>query len=387
MLAALLLDLDGTLVDTNALHARAFADALAEGGIVVPPAALLPHIGLGANRLVRALLGPTVPDGQAEALAARHTDLYLARYADRATLRAGALALLTAARERGLRIALATASKQDELDAVARAAGLDLDAFDAVLTAEDVDEAKPDPDVVTTAAERLGVSVAATALVGDTPFDGMAAGRAGSVLLGVENGTHTVDELRRRGARGVWPGPGDLVRALDRALDVASPGPHVLTDERLGEWMEMALAEADAGLDAGGLPFGAVVVRSDGTVLARASNRRHATGATVDHAEIEALRGAGRALDGVRDALLVTTVEPCALCLGAAVEARIDTVVFARAAPDNGGRAVVSPRPDGATAFPRVVPLPAFEARVRAQFARALAAAPDDTFLRRLAAA
>src|SRR5690606_37731656 len=133
------------------------------------------------------------------------------------------------------------------------------------------------------------------------------------------------------------------------ALAAASAGPHVLTNETLGSWMEAAIAEADAGLDAGGLPFGAVVARVDGIVLALASSRRHATGAAVGHAEIEALRRAGRALGGMPGLVLVTTVEPCAMCLAAAVEAGIHTVGFARAAPDNGGRAVVSARGDGAT--------------------------------------
>ncbi len=386
MLAALLVDLDGTLVATNALHARAFVDAFAEAGVVVPVSAVMPHIGLGADRLVGAILGPDTPDGQAEALAARHTAIYIDRYAARATLRAGALDLLAAARRAGLNLALATASKQDELDAVARAAGLDLDAFDAVLTADDVENAKPSPDVIAAACKKLGVDAAATALVGDTPFDALAARRGGSVLLGVENGTHTREVVRCAGARGVWSGPGDLARAFEQAMRLASPGPHVLTAATLDALMDAALDVAEATLGDGGVPFGAVVARPDGTVVARAGNRGHTTGSPIAHAESEALRQAGARLSEHDDLVLVATVEPCAMCFGAALAARIDTVAYALAAPENGATA----RLDGPTRGPAVLPRTTHRAhgrdRSRDLFVRYAALHPGNAFVARLLA-
>ncbi|GHD00611.1 tRNA adenosine(34) deaminase TadA [Zhihengliuella salsuginis] len=102
------------------------------------------------------------------------------------------------------------------------------------------------------------------------------------------------------------------------------------------EWMGLALAEARAALDTDDVPIGAVVLDPDGRVLAAGRNRREADGDPTAHAEVEAIRAAAAALreagndDGWRldDCTLVVTLEPCAMCAGAIVLARIPRVVF-----------------------------------------------------------
>jgi tRNA(Arg) A34 adenosine deaminase TadA len=118
--------------------------------------------------------------------------------------------------------------------------------------------------------------------------------------------------------------------------------------------MDEALAEAERGRDAGNVPIGAVVARWDGTVVARGHNEARETGTNLAHAELIALQhaaveGGGRA----EDLVLVTTLEPCAMCLGAAVEAGIDTVVFALDAPPNGAAGKLAQIPE--RRMPRVV--------------------------------
>ncbi len=114
--------------------------------------------------------------------------------------------------------------------------------------------------------------------------------------------------------------------------------PRVADDER---WMDEALAEARAAAEAGDVPVGSVVVR-DGSVVARGRNRREAETDPTAHAEILALRDAARALGRwhLEDCALFVTIEPCAMCAGAAILARIPLVVFA--APEEKTGAVRS---------------------------------------------
>lgn len=102
------------------------------------------------------------------------------------------------------------------------------------------------------------------------------------------------------------------------------------TPPQYDEWMELALAEARAALATGDVPVGAIVVGADGTVLGRGRNAREARQDPTAHAEVEALRQASAATGDwqLTDAVLVVTLEPCAMCAGAILSARVPTVVF-----------------------------------------------------------
>ncbi len=106
--------------------------------------------------------------------------------------------------------------------------------------------------------------------------------------------------------------------------------PRTRSEARAEEWMRLALAEARAALGTGDVPIGAVVVGPDGTVLGRGRNRREADGDPTAHAEILALREASRALGSWRldGCTLVVTLEPCAMCAGGIVLARVPRVVL-----------------------------------------------------------
>jgi tRNA(adenine34) deaminase len=107
------------------------------------------------------------------------------------------------------------------------------------------------------------------------------------------------------------------------------------TDER---WMRVALAQAAAALEQDDVPVGAVVVAPDGNELARGRNRREQTGDPTAHAELEALRAAARTLGSWRldGCALVVTLEPCAMCAGALVQARVGRLVFGADDPRAG---------------------------------------------------
>jgi tRNA(adenine34) deaminase len=103
-------------------------------------------------------------------------------------------------------------------------------------------------------------------------------------------------------------------------------------------WMRVALSEATAALGHGDVPVGAVVVAPDGTGLSRGRNRREQSGDPTAHAELEALRAAARSLGTWRldGCTLVVTLEPCAMCAGALVQARVAQLVFGADDPKAG---------------------------------------------------
>ena len=109
-------------------------------------------------------------------------------------------------------------------------------------------------------------------------------------------------------------------------------------DPDLEGLMTIALDEARAALEHGDVPVGAVVARANGEVVARRHNERERTGNPIAHAELLALADAARALDSWRldGCLLVVTLEPCPMCAGGAVAARVGTVAFGAADPKAG---------------------------------------------------
>jgi phosphoglycolate phosphatase-like HAD superfamily hydrolase len=229
-------DLDGTLIDSNALHVMAWVGGLAEHNIIAPADAVRPLIGMGGDRLPSVLVGDMeerlgdniriAVGGALRALAA----------SSRVHVFSGAMSLLAALRARGVRLALATSASQDDLDAlmgsVVRGGGEDMRRhFDAVITKSDVESSKPAPDVISVACERLGVPAASCLMVGDTEYDMEAAERAGVPAVAVlTSGLAPHAELRERllaaGARALWSGTEAMAAAVggaagsaDRLLD------------------------------------------------------------------------------------------------------------------------------------------------------------------------
>lgn len=354
MLTALLLDLDGTLVDTNRFHAEGYSRAFAELGYAVGRDRIDAEIGKGGDKLVPDVLGAEADERHGGEIRERATAHFerLARE-HRFALFPSVLDLLRTLRERGLKLAIATSAKEDDLETIFASAGTDLrDFVDAVTTASDVEASKPDSDVIHAALDKLGVSPAEAALVGDTIYDFEACTKAGVVGIGVTTWMWDADALRQSGARVIYADVADLLDHLDEALGAASPGPEVLTAQRLAGLMREALAEAERALAEGNLPIGAVVARPDGTVVGRGRSQSVATGRRLAHAELLALEAADAAGE-TRDLVLATTLEPCAMCLGAAVEARIETVAFGLAAPSNGADGHFRPIPE--RRMPRVL--------------------------------
>ena len=358
-LSALIFDLDGTLIDTNDFHVESWVRSFERCGYKVLADRIQPEMGKGGDNLVPSILGDETDRRDGERLRDTTTEEFLA-FAKRERFRMyeGVEELLAAARDRGLKLALATSSSETNLDAIFESAGVDLrPRFDVVVTKSDVENSKPAPDVVRAAVDKLGVSPAECAMVGDTPFDAISAKAVGVVTLGLLSGRlHAEPLLRAAGARRVWRDPAHLLAELDEALAVASPGPARLTGELLERLMREALHMAREGMRADEAPIGCVLATGDGRVIARAYNEMNRTQNKTAHAEIVAFaNAAGHVPLEARDLLLVSTLEPCVMCTGAAMESAVDTVVYGLRAPADSGTGRVLPPESPESQMPRIV--------------------------------
>ncbi len=214
---AVVLDVDGTLVDSVYQHTFAWSRALEKAGHPVDAWRIHRHIGMGGDKLVTAVTGEKVEESSGDRIREIWEQEYDAIIGDVGLLD-GARELLTALRDRDLRIGLASSS----IPKHAEYAFTLLDAkklADLTTTSEDAEESKPDQELLTVAMERLGTTNAV--MVGDAVWDVEAASRAGIPTIGLCCGGYGRQELLDAGAVEVYDDPGDLLAHLGPALAVA----------------------------------------------------------------------------------------------------------------------------------------------------------------------
>ena len=212
-MATAVLDIDGTLVDTNYHHAIAWFRAFAHHGLVLPIWRIHRHIGMGGDQVVTALCGDDVEVQLGDDIREAEGDEYAKLIGEVRTME-GSRELIESLKGRGHVVVLASSAKEDEVDAY-----LDLldarDLADAWTTSADVESTKPAPDLVHAAMARVGGEPADAVMVGDTPWDVKAAGAADVQTLAVVTGGFSEAELREAGASGVYESVADLGARLD----------------------------------------------------------------------------------------------------------------------------------------------------------------------------
>ena len=207
---SVILDVDGTLVDTNYHHALCWARAFREHGIVLPLWRLHRGVGMGGDKYVEAMAGPAVEERLGDVLRERWAALFDALLHEIEPLD-GAREVLRALKEDGRAVVLASSSIERHLDRFLDVLGA-RDLVDAWTTKDDVERSKPDPDLVAAALAKAGTGDAV--MVGDTPWDVEAAQRAGIETICVLTGGFSEAELRQAGAADVVESIAELAGRL-----------------------------------------------------------------------------------------------------------------------------------------------------------------------------
>ncbi len=212
MTRAAILDIDGTLVDTNYHHAIAWYRAFRQHGIVLPLWRIHRHIGMGGDQLVAALTDDATEKEKGDDIRAAEKPLYLA-FIEEIEPMHGARALIEDLKGRGHTVVLASSAKEDEVDHY-------LDQLDARgladdwTTSADVESTKPEPDLVRAALDKAGAEADDAVMVGDTTWDVEAAKRAGVATIAVRTGGFGRDELEEAGAAQVFDSVAELRERL-----------------------------------------------------------------------------------------------------------------------------------------------------------------------------
>ena len=207
---AAILDIDGTLVDTNYQHALAWYLAFRQHDVVLPVWRIHRHIGMGSDQIVEALAGSEIEERTGDDIRAAEAALYLASIQSTSVLE-GARELIEDLKAEERQVVLASSAKAKEVDYY-----LDLldarELVDGWTTSGDVQRTKPEPDLVLAALDRLDTDDAV--MLGDTPWDVRAAERAGVPTIAVLTGGFSEQELREAGAVAVFTSIAELRRDL-----------------------------------------------------------------------------------------------------------------------------------------------------------------------------
>ncbi len=219
----MILDIDGTLVDSNDAHARAWVEALAEEGISVPFDKVRPLIGMGGDKLLPRVSGLEEDSPRGRRIGQRRGEIFKERYLPRLKPFPSTRDLLLKMRERGLKLAVATSAKEEELKPLLKIAGAN-DLIEEKTSSDDAENSKPDPDIVKAALDESGLSADEAVMIGDTPYDIEAASRAGLKIIAFRSGGWNDADLAR--AIAIYDGPADLLAQYD-----SSPLKETINDE------------------------------------------------------------------------------------------------------------------------------------------------------------
>jgi phosphoglycolate phosphatase-like HAD superfamily hydrolase len=206
------IDVDGTLVDTNYHHVLAWQQAFDEIGVFVPTSALHRHVGMGGDQFVPAVAGDDVERDRGDDVRERHDAIYRERFIDEVRPYPDARRALERFRALGLKVVLASSAKEDEIDRY-----LDLldarELCDAWTSSSDVERTKPHPDLLEVAIDEVDAEPAF--LLGDSVWDCEAARTIDLPTIAVLTGGFGEDELRRAGAVEVLADLGEVLERID----------------------------------------------------------------------------------------------------------------------------------------------------------------------------
>jgi HAD superfamily hydrolase (TIGR01509 family) len=207
-----LLDMDGTLIDSNAAHVKAWVEALKEHGHEVSEKDIWPLVGMGGDNLLPAAVGIDKNSEEGKKISERRGEIFRERYLPHLKPFPEVRPLLERMRRDGLRLMVASSSPKDELQKSLETAGV-ADLVEGFTSASDAGRSKPDPDVVEAALDKLDLPASEVVMLGDTPYDIQAAGKAEVGVIAFRCGGFRDEDLR--GALALYDGAADLLAHYD----------------------------------------------------------------------------------------------------------------------------------------------------------------------------
>ena len=211
---AVLLDIDGTLVDSNEAHAAAWSDAFAAHGRHHPPEEIRPLIGKGGDKLLRELASLDHESSEGRKISEERAEIFRKCYLPTLKPTPGAAAFVEWLLESRLTVVVATSAKQEEVKALLTICGAQALVKDAT-TADDAERSKPDPDILVAALETSGSSPDRAIMIGDTPYDIEAANRAGLATIAFRCGGW--DDAKLQGSIAIYDDPRELLDRLGQS--------------------------------------------------------------------------------------------------------------------------------------------------------------------------
>ena len=208
----IILDIDGTLVDSNDAHAKAWVEALAEHRINVPYEQVRGLIGKGGDKLLPEVSGISEETPEGEAISKRRGEIFKSRYLPHIKAFPRTRELLQRMRDDGLKLVVASSAKEDELKPLLEKAGA-ADLIEEKTSSDDAENSKPDPDIVKAALDGADFAAAEAVMLGDTPYDIEAASKAGVKVIAFRCGGW--DDAGLAGAIAIYDGPADLLAHYD----------------------------------------------------------------------------------------------------------------------------------------------------------------------------
>ena len=214
-LKGVLLDVDGTLIDSNDAHANAWVQALSEYGFEVPFERVRRLIGMGGDKLLPEAAGLDADSRKGIKISTRRGEIFQKDFLPNLQAFPGATDLLAKLKNRGLRLVVASSAKADELNGLLRICQAD-DFVEDKTSSDDAASSKPAPDIVEAALHKLGLTPGQVLMLGDTPYDVQAANHANVGCIAFRCGGWGDGDFKE--ALAIFDGPADLLAKFEDSL-------------------------------------------------------------------------------------------------------------------------------------------------------------------------
>ena len=206
------LDVDGTLVDSNDAHAKSWVEAMAEHGYTVPFARVRQLIGKGGDKVLPETIGIQDESDEGKQISSRRGEIFKERYLPHVRAFPSAQKLLDHMHASGLKLAVASSAKPDELRALLQIVGA-ADLIEEKSSSKDAKNSKPDPDIMHATLEKIGLPAHEVVMLGDTPYDIESARKVGVGTIALRCGGWQDHDLA--GALAIYTDPADLLSHYD----------------------------------------------------------------------------------------------------------------------------------------------------------------------------